>query len=205
MQWSMLNDEAYTRFAVLAVVEPHLYADRSTGEVRCGNCNGWTPLTPTVQREHGHGQFAYRAMLWVSTTIQAVQIPVSSHDVAVAMISTSGGTVLVISACAPTREIAALRNARRSIGTRSASVRPWKKHNRDLAERSRSRSVPTSMVTIVRGRKGGDSKAKKDRGTAIVHLAQQFGLRSMLPAGTITWQHVGKAQCSTAGMQESGG
>lgn len=32
VQWSMLNDEAYARFAVLAIVEPHLYADRTTGQ-----------------------------------------------------------------------------------------------------------------------------------------------------------------------------
>lgn len=30
-----------------------------------------------------------------------------------------------------------------------------------------------------------------------MHLAQEFGLQSMLPAGTITWQHVGKEQHST--------
>ncbi|GIZ36581.1 hypothetical protein CKM354_000005100 [Cercospora kikuchii] len=101
MQWSMLSDEAYSQFAVLAVVEPHLHADPSTGEVRCGSHQKWRPLTPTVHREYGPGQFAYRSMLWVSTSMSTIQVPVPSHDITAAVITTSEGKVLVVSAYDP--------------------------------------------------------------------------------------------------------
>lgn len=83
------------------IAEPHLYADRTTGQVHCGSHNRWRSLTPTTEREHGPGHFAYRAMLWVNTATQAVQIPVHSHDVARAMITTWDETVLVIAAYDP--------------------------------------------------------------------------------------------------------
>ena len=49
-QWSMLNDEALSRFVGLAVVEPYLYADPDTGGAQCGTHRYWRPLTPTLHR-----------------------------------------------------------------------------------------------------------------------------------------------------------
>lgn len=101
VQWSMLSDEAYARFAALAVVEPYVYSDPGTGEVRCGSHSSWQPFTPSLQREHSHTQFAYRAMMWVNNACKAVQVPIPSHDVVAVSIVTSAGTVLVISAYDP--------------------------------------------------------------------------------------------------------
>jgi len=44
---------------------------------------------------------------------------------------------------------------------------------------------------------GNVARRRKTEGAPIVHLAQEFGQQSMLPAGTITWQHVGKELSST--------
>ena len=52
-------------------------------------------------------------------------------------------------------------------------------------------------VQTLWGGRGNVVGRKRNEGVPIVHLAQGFGLQSMLPAGTIPWQHVGKEQNST--------
>ncbi|GIZ36536.1 hypothetical protein CKM354_000000700 [Cercospora kikuchii] len=198
VQWSMLSNEAYSQFAVLAVVEPHLHVDSSTGEVRCGSHQKWRPLTPTVQREHGPGQFAYRAMLWVSAGMSAVQVPVPLHDITAAVITTSEGKVLVVSAYNP-NEGDSYVEKRKAINQKLAYVRQaidevqarWGRAIEILicSDFNRHHSLWGGQDILV--------KRRRTEGAPVVHFAQEFGLQSMLPARTITWQHVGKNQHST--------
>lgn len=101
VQWSLLNDESMSTFSCMALVEPYLYADPTTGAAKCGAHHRWRSLTPTVQRDHSAIRYGYRAMLWVRAAVQVTQVPVPSHDIAAAVIKTQEGYVLIISAYDP--------------------------------------------------------------------------------------------------------
>ena len=197
-QWSMLNDESLARFAVLAVVEPYLYADPDTGEAQCGSHRYWRPLTPTVHREHEEVRYAYRSMLWISSAVQAVQIPVLSGDITAAMLCTAEGSILVFSAYDP-NEGDELAERERMLLQKLSCIR----HTIDETKRQRDEDVEIIICSDFNRHDplwGGYDMVGRHRryeGTPIVHLAHEYGLRSMLPAGTVTWEHHGKRQHST--------
>lgn len=151
VQWTMLSDKAYARFAALAVVEPYLYADQRTGEVRWGSHSSWQPFTPSLQREHSHTQFAYRAMLWVNTVCQAVQVPVTSHDIVAVSIATSAGTALVISAYDPNNGDNQKKTDRYWSRSSRLSGEPSTRRVRGSEGRSKSYCALTSIATIASG------------------------------------------------------
>lgn len=101
VQWSLLNDETLATFEVLAVVEPHLQEDFETRQAECGSHPCWRPLIPTTFCMGREARYAYRAMLWINSRIQAIQVPVPSPDVIAATIETPQGSVLVIAAYDP--------------------------------------------------------------------------------------------------------
>ena len=80
------------------------------------------PVTLTEQRDHGPGQFAYRTMFWTSTAVPAVQIPVPSHDVAAAVISSLKRWTLVIAAYDPNEGDSGIER-RKAIDQTMACVR----------------------------------------------------------------------------------
>ncbi|KAF4547060.1 Hypothetical protein D9617_62g044170 [Elsinoe fawcettii] len=90
-----------SEYTALAVVEPYIYSDRDSGEVRCGYHERWRAQTPTTHRQHTPIQFAYRAMLWVNARVQAVQVPIESHDLIAATIETPMAIILIVAGYDP--------------------------------------------------------------------------------------------------------
>jgi hypothetical protein len=88
VQWSVLNDAAYSQFTVLALVEPYLFRHPDTGQGDCGFHDRWKPVVPMLHREHASTQFSYRATLWVDAAVEAVQVPIDSCDLVAATIRT---------------------------------------------------------------------------------------------------------------------
>ena len=197
-QWSMLNDATLSRYAILAVVEPHLYEDCDTGSAQCGIHRQWQPLTPTVHRQDSHARYAYRAMLWVNAEMQAVQVPIPCYDIAAATIVAAGKTVLVISAYdSDEGEDVAERD--RKLHRKLALIR----RAIDDTRRVRGEDVEVLLCAdfnrhdALWGAPEDILRRRRDEGVPIIHLAHEYSLRSMLPAGTITWEHLGGHRQST--------
>lgn len=189
-QWSMLNDGTLSKFAVLAVVEPYLYADPETGDAQCGTHRQWRPLTPTVRREDSYTRYAYRAMLWINAGIQAVRVPVPSYDIAAARIESSGGAVLVVAAYDPDEgDDVAERDSK--LHRKLAFIR----QALEETQRAKGESVEVILCTDFNrhdslwGATEDIVRRRRDEGVPIIHLAHECGLQSLAPVGTITWEH----------------
>ena len=189
-QWSMLNDGTLSKFAVLAVVEPYLYVDPETGGAQCGTHRHWRPLSPTVHREDSYVRYAYRAMLWIHADVQATQVPVPSYDIAAATIETPGGAVLVVAAYDPDEgDDVAERD--RKLQRKLACIR----QAIDKTRREKGESVEVILCTDFNrhdslwGAPEDIVRRRRDEGVPIIHLAHEYGLQSLLPAGTVTWEH----------------
>lgn len=175
-----------------------MYADPDTGDAQCGTHRHWRPLTPTLRREHDNVRYAYGAMLWISPAIEVVQVPVPASDITAATTSTSRGTVMVIAAYDPNEgDDAAERE--RSLFQRLTCIR-------DAIDNTRQQKGDDLEIIICSDFNrhdplwGGHDMAGRHRryeGTPIIHLAHEYGLRSMLPSGTIMWEHHGEDQYST--------
>ena len=197
-QWSMLNDKSLSKYAMLAVVEPHLDEDSGTGSAQCGTHRQWQPLTPSVHRQDSHARYAYRAMLWVNTGIQAIQAPIPSYDIAAATIETAGGTVLVISAYdSDAGEGVAERD--RKLHRKLAFIR----QAIDDTRRARGEDLEVLLCAdfnrhdALWGAAENILRYRRDEGVPIIHPAHEYSLRSMLPTGTITWEHLDGHRRST--------
>ncbi|GIZ44655.1 hypothetical protein CKM354_000785200 [Cercospora kikuchii] len=198
VQWSVLNNAAYSKFTVLALVEPYLFRRPDTGEGYCGFHERWRPVIPTVQREHTSTQFAYRAILWVNAAVEAVQVPIDSCDLVAATLQTAEATVLVISAYDP--------NDRSRFRAQDPDLYEKLTRIRKAIDDTRARiggEIEVVMCSDLNrydclwGGRDGVRRARRDEGRPLVHLAHEFDLQSMLPTGTITWQHPGREQSST--------
>lgn len=198
VQWSLLNDETLSEFAALAVVEPYLYSDPDTGEGQCGSHERWRPLAPTSRREQTPIQFAYRAMLWINAGVQAVQVPIDSHDIVAATIQTAEGTVLLISAYDPNDRSRMTVQDRDLYGKlaliRQAIDQTQQKHGEDIVILLCS---DFNRHDYLWGGQEGVARGRRNEAVPLVHFAQEYGLQSMLPAGTITWHHPGMDSSST--------
>jgi hypothetical protein len=188
VQWSLLNDNALEWYTVLATVEPYLYADPETAQPRHTAHRQWQAITPTVHREDGHLRHSYRAMLWVNVDVQARQIPVESHDIAAAVISLQTSKALVISAYDP-------RTTERSPISRDRVLEHKIILLQGAIDLARAEEGSDLQVVICSdlnqhsalwGGLGRVATARENEALPIIHLAQEYGLQSMLPPGTIT-------------------
>lgn len=131
-------------------------------------------------------------MLWVNTVCQAVQVPISSHDIVAVSIATSAGTALVISAYDPNSGDNQTEN-RQIMEQKLALIR------RAIDEVCSRVEGEVEIILCSDFNRhhclwGGSDRVvarRRNEGVPLVHFAQEYGLQSMLPAGTITWQHVG--------------
>ena len=176
-QWSMLNDKSLSKYAMLAVVEPHLYEDSGTGSAQCGTHRQWQPLTPSVHRQDSHARYAYRAMLWVNTGIQAIQVPIPSYDIAAATIETAGGTVLVISAY-DSDEGEGVAERDRKLHSKLAFIR----QAIDDTRRARGEDLEVLLCAdfnrhdALWGAAEDILRYRRDEGVRIIHLAHEYSL-----------------------------
>ena len=137
-------------------------------------------------------------MLWVNAEMQAVQVPIPCYDIAAATIVAAGKTVLVISAYdSDEGEDVAERD--RKLHRKLALIR----RAIDDTRRVRGEDVEVLLCAdfnrhdALWGAPEDILRRRRDEGVPIIHLAHKYSLRSMLPAGTITWEHLGGHRQST--------
>jgi hypothetical protein len=179
VQQSLMNDAGLKDFAVLALSEP--YARNIGGEVvtsPMGHHN-WTKMIPTCARD---GLWPIRSMLWIRSDLEAEQVPVPSADLTAAVLRLEGREVMVVSVYVQGKNDEALTSAMELL--------------RDLIDRFRDGTGNRTDVVLAGDFNrhdllwGGDevSASRQGEGQPIIDLMNEFGLSSLLPRGTKTWQ-----------------
>ncbi|KJZ69203.1 hypothetical protein HIM_11403 [Hirsutella minnesotensis 3608] len=179
VQQSLMNDEDFKDFGVLAISEP--YARMIDGKVVTSPMmhSNWTRILPT---DTSDGPWPIRSMLWVRRDVEVVQMPIPSADLTAAVLRLPGRSVLVVSVYVEGKSPEALRSTtgllhdliqsfRQSSGVRTDVVLAGDFNSHDLLW-------------------GGDDVSVQRQGEAgpIIDLMNDHGLRSLLPRGTKTWQ-----------------
>jgi hypothetical protein len=82
---------------VLSVVEPYVYEDMDDGQPTIPEHRAWHLFTPSV-RQVGEARYAFRAALWVSRRHRAQAVPIPTHDLAAATITTLDRKILIVAA-----------------------------------------------------------------------------------------------------------
>ncbi|KJZ68823.1 hypothetical protein HIM_11783 [Hirsutella minnesotensis 3608] len=176
---SLMNDAGLKDFAVLALSEP--YARNTGGEVvtsPMGHHN-WTKMIPTCTRD---GLWPIRSMLWIRSDLEAEQVPVPSADLTAVVLRLEGRAVMVVSVYVQGKNDEALTSAMDLL--------------RDLIDRFRDGTGNRTDVVLAGDFNrhdllwGGDevSTNRQGDGQPIIDLMNEFGLSSLLPRGTKTWQ-----------------
>ncbi|XP_044715988.1 endonuclease-reverse transcriptase domain-containing protein [Hirsutella rhossiliensis] len=179
VQQSLMNDEDLKDFAALAISEPH--ARNIDGKVvtsPTGHHN-WTKMIPTCVRD---GLWPIRSMLWIRSDLEAEQVPVPSADLTAAVLRLEGREVMVVSVYVQGKNDEALTNAMELL--------------RDVIDRFRNGTGRRTDVVLAGDFNrhdllwGGDevSASRQGEGQPIIDLMDDFGLSSLLPRGTKTWQ-----------------
>jgi ribonuclease HI len=192
VQYGLLNDEALQDYTALAVLEPYIYQHPQTGEPTISPDRHWQVFTPTTRRPDGHTRHAFRAAIWVTKRCRAIQIPVDSYDTAAVLLCLQNRNLLV----------AASYEARdgRSTAEREAALT---RRLRGLTEAVQLATVETAGIPLDvlfctdfnrhhelwGGVRASYDKGRRNEGEPFVDLIQEAGLHSLLPAGTITWEH----------------
>ncbi|OHE90225.1 zinc knuckle [Colletotrichum orchidophilum] len=176
---SLMNDKAVRDATVLAIQEPQARITQGRLLTTPMGHQGWTKMVPSTCRE---GRWAIRSMLWVNKEVEAEQVPMESPDVTVAVVRLEERLVVVASVYVPGGESQALRsicdNLRRIV----------------LDTRQRADRVVDVVIAGDFNRHdqlwGGDeiSMARQGEADPIIDLMDEFGLSSLLPRGTKTWQ-----------------
>ncbi|KJZ71568.1 hypothetical protein HIM_09037 [Hirsutella minnesotensis 3608] len=157
------------------------YARNIGGEVvtsPMGHHN-WTKMIPTCARD---GLWPIRSMLWIRSDLEAEQVPVPSSDLTAVVLRLEGRAVMVVSVYVQGKNDEALTSAMELL--------------RDLIDRFRDGTGNRTDVVLAGDFNrhdllwGGDevSASRQGEGQPIIDLMNDFGLSSLLPRGTKTWQ-----------------
>ncbi|KAM4061699.1 endonuclease-reverse transcriptase domain-containing protein [Hirsutella rhossiliensis] len=174
-----MNDEDLKDFAALAISEPH--ARNIDGKVvtsPMGHHN-WTKMIPTCVCD---ALWPIRSMLWIRSDLEAEQVPVPSADLTAAVLRLEGREVMVVSVYVQGKNDEALTNAMELL--------------RDVIDHFRNGTGRRTDVVLAGDFNrhdllwGGDevSASRQGEGEPIIDLMDDFGLSSLLPRGTKTWQ-----------------
>ncbi|KAM4067345.1 endonuclease-reverse transcriptase domain-containing protein [Hirsutella rhossiliensis] len=179
ISWLSKRESDLKDFAVLAISEP--YARNIDGKVvtsPMGHRN-WTKMIPTCVRD---ASWPIRSMLWIRSDLEAEQVSVPSADLTVAIVRLEGREVMVVSVYVEGKNNEALASAMEVL--------------RDVIDRFRNGTGNRTDVVLAGDFNrhdllwGGDevSARRQGEGQPIVDLMDDFGLCSLLPRGTKTWQ-----------------
>ncbi|KAM4063309.1 endonuclease-reverse transcriptase domain-containing protein [Hirsutella rhossiliensis] len=121
-------------------------------------------------------------MLWIRSDLEAEQVPVPSADLTAAVLRLEGREVMVVSVYVQGKNDEALTNAMELL--------------RDVIDRFRNGTGRRTDVVLAGDFNrhdllwGGDevSASRQGEGQPIIDLMDDFGLSSLLPRGTKTWQ-----------------
>jgi hypothetical protein len=203
VHWSLFCDESLAGFDALSVVEPYIYEDLDTGEPAFPVERNWQLLKPSTRHE-GEARCEYRAALWVNKKHAAQQVTIPSSDVVAVSIPTKRGIVMVVSAydLKSTDGQAAsdeqLRSKLQSIkdaydGVKALTLSSGMRTQVDLllcADLNRHHELWGGALAF------GES-GRTDEAEPIIDFMQENALASLLPAGTVTWEHYNGSTYST--------
>jgi hypothetical protein len=179
VQHSLMNDAQLRDFGVVAISEPYVRTiDNTIVTVPLGHAN-WTRMVPTEQRQ---GRWAFRSMLWIRRDIEAEQTPVQSPDLTAAVLRLPDRSILAVSVYVEGQDEEALLETVNKL--------------RQLIQEIRNRIGTRVDVMLVGDFNrhdqlwGGDEVAQDRQGEAdpIMDLMGDYGLCTLLPRGTKTWQ-----------------
>lgn len=186
VQLSLLNDSSLRNFDLLMVTEPFLTV--IDGKPVTHSHQSWTSLLPHVEQTENGSPNRCRSMIWVNRNIPSVQqIEITSADITAVLILTDK-PILAVSAYVPPiahgEEMVALVERLALIG--DAISRLKARHGAALEV------IVTGDFNRHHHLWGGDEvirqRKRQDEADPIIHFMADFGLQSLLPRGTITFE-----------------
>lgn len=199
VHWSLFCDESLADFDVLSMAEPYIYEDLDTGEPAFPIERNWQMFIPSMQQT-GEARYAYRAAMWVNKRHAARQVALPSSDMVAVTISTSHGVALVVSAYdvkLDAGQVASeeqLRGKLRMINDAYGGIRG----------RAQDGQVDLLLCAdfnrhhvLWGGPQALREPGRMDEAEVIIDFMQENALTSLLPSGTVTWEHYNGTTCST--------
>lgn len=192
VQLSFLNDEKVKDFAALATVEPYIYRDPTTDKATVTPSAHWHMIKPSIERDDRHQRHSFRALLWVNKRLRTRQVPILSYDIAAAEIRTSAGHVLLCAVYDP-KDGADVQIRQQEVEDRLQAIeRAWKAFQDEHGE-DRTSLLIAADLNRHHPLWGGPQVTRiphyNNDGEEVISFIVENALRSLLPAGTITWQH----------------
>jgi len=192
VQHSLLNDTNLENFDALAVVEPYIFRHPQTGAPTIAQDRRWQIFRPTTTRTDGHARHAFRAAIWVNRRCKAQQIKADSYDVAAVLLHLEGRKLLLI-ACYEARASDVEAQRERDLEAVMQTLRTTIKAVERETESGRMDVLVCADLNRHHVLWGGyyptRARERRGEGNRIVDFMQEAGLQSLLPAGTITWEH----------------
>lgn len=177
---SLINDEDIGDAAVIAIQEPQARLIKGRLLTTPMNLHKWTQMVPSIWKDEV--KWAIRSMPWVAKDLDAEQVAVESSDMTAALVPISERVPLVAFVYVEKLAAQALADTCDTLRCMIREVR-----------RKRGSLVDVVMMADFNRQDqlwGGDdvSMARQGEGDAIVDLANELFLHSLLPRGTRTWQ-----------------
>jgi hypothetical protein len=192
VQHSLLNDTTIKDFTALTVVEPYIFRHPQTGKPTIPQDRHWQIFEPTKMRQDGHARHAFRAAVWVNRQYQATSIPVDSYDIAAVLIRLHDRS-LVVMACYKARKGGSEAERESDLAERLQEIK-----SAVLLAQQQAGDQPLDVLLgtdlnrhheLWGGHTVRMSTQRQNEGEPIIDYMQEAGLQSLLPTGTITWEH----------------
>lgn len=199
VQNSLLNDATIKDFQAVAVVEPYIFANPENDEPTIPQDHRWQIYRPTTLRQDVLPRFAFRTAIWVNARCKATQIPAACSDTTAVLIDTGETHLLLVASYEP-RDGVDKAGKEQAMRARIQSITEVRRKADEevrgtidfliCADWNRYHPLWGGPEVLQRS-----ERAKE--GEQIVSFMHQNGLRSLLAAGTPTWEHATQDQRST--------
>lgn len=201
--WSLFCDESLANFDALAVVEPYIYEDLDNGEPAFPVERNWQLFVPNVRHE-GDVRYAYRAAMWVNKKHAAQQTTLPSGDMVAVTIPTNRGAVLIVSAY----DVKSTDGRAANEEQLQSKLRTIKDAYDGVKALTLSNGGGTQVDLLLcadfnrhhelwGGAQAFGEAGRNDEAEPIIDFMQENALTSLLPSGTVTWEHYNGSTCST--------
>lgn len=179
VQHSLMNDANLKDFTALIVSEPYVFEMGGKAATVSMGHQVWTAIVPSARRG---GKWAVRSMLWVRRDIECEHVTMPSADRTVALLRLPDRSVLVASWYVNGGNVAPL----------NGTMKPLNEAIRIAGRRGGPRLDVVVAGDFNRNDQlwAGDEVLPHRQGEAdpIIDFTGEWGLESLLPRGTKTWQ-----------------
>jgi len=202
VQHSLLNDDSLVDFDALTVVEPYIYQHPLTRAPTISQDRRWQVFTPTTRRSDGHARHAFRSAIWVNGRCRATQLLADSYDVTAVLLHLADRKILLAS-CYEARS-ADSEAAREAELEEVLLVLRQTLQEAKKIEGERLEVLVYADFNRHHALWGGSAlyraANRRQEGEIIVDFMQEKSLASLLPAGTVTWEHQSRNFSSTVDL-----